>query len=502
LAKKYLIFLQKLLTFEYSKVLNKKWLPKFMKGFLRYFFSKDVFLILLLTGLISVLVANINLNLDALNPLEKMFGDFDLTDIYFSQVRGKKNKEQKASISDEESQTSQKLKEIANTITIVNIGGAEGGRKRLTELLKIINEFKPRCVGIDAFYKSYKTDSIMKPINDELAEVLSQTKNLVMAAEISFKAATREKIINTNDDDYKPAFDTLITSHPNFMKNAQPALVNLITEATRDAMQRQDLAGGLATCRTFPAREVLNGKEYLAFGVKLAQIYAPEKASKFLERKKEVEYINYIGNYDKFSYVNFGELFEMYDAYQSGDSSLASNFNLLFKDKIVLLGFTGIEDINKVTSDEDRFYTPLNPNYVGKAERDMYGIIIHANIIAMILLEDYIDVAPDWLDYFISAFIAYLVTAFFVFLHAKLDFWYDGISILVQFLLSFLLVLIIIEVFDLLKLRVDWSLGFLAIVFIPNFVEVYYGVVAKIYDYRQNLRRNRRKQVATLGVDE
>lgn len=491
-----------MLTFSRPKVLKKKWLPKFMKSFLRYFFSKDVFLILLLTGIISVLVANMNLNLDALNPLEKMFGDFDLTDIYFSQVKSRKNKEQKVSISDEENESSEKLKKIANTITIVNIGGAEGGRLRLIELLRIINEFQPRCVGIDAFYKSYKTDSIMKPINDNLAQVLSETKNLVMAAELSFKASTREKIVNSQDEDYKPAFDSLILSHPNFMKNAIPGVVNLITEAAQDAVQRADLAGGLATCRTFPVRDKINDKEFLAFGVKLAQIYAPDKTARFLERNKEVEYINYIGNYDKFSYVNFSELFEMYEAYRNGESSLAENLENLFKNKIVLMGFTGVEDINKVTSDEDRFYTPLNPNYVGKAERDMYGVIIHANIIAMILMEEYINEAPEWMNYLISTFIAYIITAFFVLLYKKLDFWYDGISILVQFLLSFLLVLIIIEVFDLFKLRVDWSLGFLAIIFIPNFVEVYYGAVAKIYDYRQKLHRNRRKQVATLGVDE
>ncbi|MCS6795914.1 MAG: CHASE2 domain-containing protein [Raineya sp.] len=473
-----------------------------MKGFVKYFFSKDVFIILLLTGVISFLVSNIKINLDALNPLEKMFGDFDLTDIYFSQIKTKKNKEQKASISDESSEEAEKLKRIANTITVVNIGSAEGGRKRLTELLQIINEFQPRCVGIDALYKSYKTDSIMKPINDALAEELAKTKNLVMAAEISFKESTRQKIINTDDEDFKPVFDTLITSHPNFMKNAYPGLVNLITEATRDAVQRQDLAGGLATCRTFPTKEKLDGKEYLFFGIKLAQFYAPDKVTRFLQRNNEVEFINYIGNYERFNYANFTELFEMYEAYKNGETQLKTNFENLFKDKIVLLGFTGVEDINKVTSDEDRFYTPLNPNYVGKAERDMYGVIIHANIIAMILLEEYIDVSPQWLDFLVSALITYLVTAFFVFLHAKLDFWYDGISILVQFLLSFLLVLIIIEVFDLFRLRVNWSLGFLAIVFIPNFVEVYYGAVAKIYDYRQRLRRSREKQVATLGVDE
>lgn len=487
-----------------SKVLNIAVKPKFMKAFLRYFFSKDVFVILLLIGIISFLISSINLNLDALNPLEKMFGDFDLTDIYFSQIKTKKEQSeaQKTQTSTEDEATAQKLAQIAQTITIVNIGGADGGRQRLTELLRIINEFHPRCVGVDAFYKSYKTDSVMKPINEALAHELAQTRNLVMAADITFKHETRQKIIASKDEDFIPAFDSLITSHPAFMKSAYPGLVNLITEATRDVIQRSDLAGGLATCRSFSPREIFEGKQYLAFAVKLAQFYAPEKVERFLARNNKVEYINYIGNYEKFAYANFSDLFEMYEAYKNGEVSLKENFENLFKDKIVLLGFTGVEDINKVTSDEDRFYTPLNPNYVGKAERDMYGVVIHANIIAMILLEDYIDEMPDWANYLISAIIAYLVTVLFVFFHAKLDFWYDGISILVQFLLSFLIVLVIIEIFDLYRLRVDWSLGFLAIVFIPNFVEVYYGAVAKLYNYQQRRRRRRRKEVVTLGVDE
>jgi hypothetical protein len=89
-----------------------------------------------------------------------------------------------------------------------------------------------------------------------------------------------------------------------------------------------------------------------------------------------------------------------------------------------------------------------------------------------------------------------------VFLHEKLDFWYDGLSILVQFLLSLFVVYGILQVFAIYKTKVDWSLGFLAIVFIPNLVEVYYGAVAKLYERRQRLRRLKNKQVATLGIDE
>jgi CHASE2 domain-containing sensor protein len=461
-----------------------------MRAFFRYLFNKDNLLILLFTAIVAVAIQSVNLNFDALNPLEKMFGDFDITDIYFSQIRNAKNKKGAAEIEDAKAD---------DRIIVVNIGGADGGRQRMVDLLNIINQYEPKCVGVDAFFVSYKTDSIMGPINAALEKAFKNTKNLVMATEARFTQKTIEKVIA--DDDYEPVFDSLRTSHPNFMEGAEKGLVNLITEATRDNIERADLAGGLATCRTFSPREKINGVEYLAFAVKLAQIYNPKVVDRFLRRGNEVEFINYYGNYEKFGYINYYQLFEMADAVQAGDEGAKQALSNLFKGKIVLLGFTGVEDIHKVTSDEDRFYTPLNENYVGKAERDMYGVHIHANIISMILNEDYINTMPKWLDYVVAFVIAYLTTALFVFLHEKLDFWYDGLSIVVQFLLSVLVVFAILEVFAEFQMKVDWSLGFLAIIFIPNLVEVYYGALTKIYERRQRRRRLKNKQVATLGVE-
>ena len=462
-----------------------------MRAFFRYLFNKDNLLILLFTAVVAIAIQSVNLNFDALNPLEKMFGDFDMTDVYFSQIRNTKTKKDAATITDAKAD---------ERIIVVNIGGAEGGRQRMANLLNIINQYEPECVGVDAFYVSYKTDSVMAPINTELEKAFKSTRNLVMASEARFSQKTINQVIA--DDEFEPVFDSLRLSHPNFMEGAKKGLVNLITGATRDNIERSDLAGGLATCRTFSPREKINGVEHLAFGVQLAQIYKPELVDDFLKRGNDVEFINYYGNYEKFGYMNYYQLFEMADAVQEGDEGAKAALKELFKGKIVLLGFTGVEDIHKVTSDEDRFYTPLNENYVGKAERDMYGIHIHANIISMILNKDYINTMPEWLDYIIAFMIAYITTALFVFLHEKLDFWYDGLSILVQFLLSALVVFGILEVFALFQTKVDWSLGFLAIVFIPNLVEVYYGAVTKLYERRQRLRRLKNKQVATLGIEE
>ncbi|MCU0438039.1 MAG: CHASE2 domain-containing protein [Raineya sp.] len=462
-----------------------------MRTFFRFFFNKDNILILAFTAVVAFIVQSINLNLDALNPMEKMFGDFDITDVYFHGIRNVKEdfKDDKAS------EKALDLKSAIANDDIVVVGIGKLSRQDLIPLLEIVKAQKPKCIGIDALFKRFRTDSLNAPIDSAFGKTLQNIENLVMVTEISFTQKTNNKIINNQIEE--PQFDSLITSHPFFIQNAKGGLANLITGGTRDKALRSDLVGGLATCRSFSPKETVSGKTELAFAVQLAMLYAPQKAEKFLKRKNNVEFINYIGHHEKFGYLSYQQLFEMDEA------GAKEELKRLLHNKIVLMGFTG-EDTNimNVTSDEDRFFTPLNENYVGKAEKDMYGIHVHANILSMILKEEYIDQMPDWANYLITFIIAYLITALFVFLYAKLDFWYDGLSLLVQFLLSISVVFAILQVFDKFKMKVDWSLGFLAIVFIPNLVEVYYGAVTKLYERRQRLRRLKNKQIATLGVEE
>jgi len=92
----------------------------------------------------------------------------------------------------------------------------------------------------------------------------------------------------------------------------------------------------------------------------------------------------------------------------------------LIEGKIVLLGYMG-STIN-THSVFDKFYTPMNPNYIGRAEYDMFGIVVHANIIRMILDQDYIDEAEDWLDILASLLIGYFCIAFFAFVYRRFGF--------------------------------------------------------------------------------
>jgi CHASE2 domain-containing sensor protein len=49
-----------------------------------------------------------------------------------------------------------------------------------------------------------------------------------------------------------------------------------------------------------------------------------------------------------------------------------------------------------ITSWEDKFYTPLNKKLAGKSNPDMFGVVVHANIISMILREDYVEQMATW----------------------------------------------------------------------------------------------------------
>ena len=56
----------------------------------------------------------------------------------------------------------------------------------------------------------------------------------------------------------------------------------------------------------------------------------------------------------------------------------------------------------------------MNERPAGRTYPDMYGIVVHANVISMILRRDYIHDAPSWLNILISILVAYFNVALFI----------------------------------------------------------------------------------------
>src|SRR5262249_51796170 len=135
--------------------------------------------------------------------------------------------------------------------------------------------------------------------------------------------------------------------------------------------------------------------------------------------------INYSGAEPAFYRLDYGLLSEGFDSSR-------------LRDKIVLFGYLGTEpamrDSNAwpYTIDEDRLFTPLNDRLSGRSYPDMYGVLVHANILRMMLQEDYITVVPVW-GVWLAAFCIclLLVPVICHWFHTK-GVWFHSLSRLLQ----------------------------------------------------------------------
>ncbi len=127
--------------------------------------------------------------------------------------------------------------------------------------------------------------------------------------------------------------------------------------------------------------------------VEMAMEYDSIKTKKFLERNNYSEVINYRGNVIR--HLRHPRIIRKCFTRLTSKMLLTENFvPEMIKDKIVIFGFLG-EYLGDPSWD-DKFYTPLNKKLAGKANPDMFGAVVHANIVSMILNEDYVDQMAEW----------------------------------------------------------------------------------------------------------
>ncbi len=376
-------------------------------------------------------------NLEVLNPIAEATQDFDMTDVVFSKLRPDPKGDDR--------------------ITLVNIG--ELGREGIAELLDSIQKYNPKVVGIDAFFRS----DLDPEIDSILEATCAKIKNLVFVTQLA----------KPNE---KASFDSLEASNERFIKHGQAGFANLTTEGSGNQT-------GFYTCRTFlPQATVKDAGIQYSFGLKIAELYDAEAAKKLLNRKQPFEDINFRGNINV-EQINLGEV-----EGKQGSVFTAVDFDDvfegrfqgegIFKDKIVILGYLG-KQLGQISFD-DKFYTPLNDNYVDKRTPDMYGAVIHANIVSMILDANYINQASPWLEYSLMLLITLLSAALFSFFFRKVGYWYDALTILCQLILSMLIVAIGLYAFVNYNLKININFTILIVLVIGIFVEIYFGLILKL----------------------
>lgn len=406
---------------------------------------------------------------NAFDPLGEALGDMEITDIAFSQIRNDPP--------------------LDTNIVIVNIG--ELPRGGIGQQIMTLNHFKPKVIALDIIFACDGgfTDSISCPGaydtlgNMIFGEAVRQAQGRMILAH---KLWQTKKLIREQGD--VQIYDSLEHTDDYLRGDAFEGFVNLDT----DAESQEDLK----VCRALNPSIVVNGNKELAFSVKIAMLYDSVKTKKFLARENFLEPINYRGNIvDWHGASNYAGRYAVLDWDQALDTTMFVGG--MIKDKIVIMGFLG-EDLRD-TSWDDKFITPLNKNYAGKTRPDMYGVVVHANAVSMILNEDYVDQLAVWQQWAIAIVVCFLNVALFSLIHIRIPKWFDALSIVLQLVQILLFTFAMVYIFSAANFKLNLTITLAALALVGTCYEIYESVVKTLF---QTIRRRRwitkrRKRVLT-----
>ncbi|TRX55525.1 CHASE2 domain-containing protein [Fulvivirga sp. M361] len=390
---------------------------------------------------------------DAFDAVGQALEDMEMTDVAFSQLREPLPPD--------------------TSIVLVNMGNLSRGG--IAEQIRIVDKYDPKVIGIDSFFKGY-TDTLETL---SLASALTQANSeVVMVTKVEQTDSIAE--LHLGDEVY----DYLYQSDSIFIENTHQAIANLDTDA-----RFQD---DIKICRQFPPRRSLtSGDTYVAFAAKMAELYRPGSTEKLFKRDNDYEIINYRGDFvNFFEEDKFSTRFYSLDWYQVLNEDFEPG---LLKDKIVLFGFLGAQF--GAPEWEDKFFTPLNPKIAGRANPDMFGPVIHANILSMILNNDYVDTYRPTFENILGVLLCYLNVLLFSYIYRKYGVWYDGLTKLIQVIEVILILFLIIQLFSTHSFKLELTYGLIALALAGDLLEVYYGVVRNLFTEtgrRLMFRKNKR----------
>ena len=277
--------------------------------------------------------------------------------------------------------------------------------------------------------------------------------------------------------------------------------------------------GQFNVCRKFHTHSEYSKQErkYPSFPLKICELFDSISTKRILKRNKVEEHINFVGNIDtwdwmlpehykfdrmkewtKRHFVTFEHATVVNTFFAQIDQPLPyPNYMAIdpevFKNKIVLIGYVG--NTLDIDTGEDKFFTPLNEKYVGKANKDMYGIVVHANIISTILRNNLIDVLPNFWKHAIGIFMVYFTFALFRPIYSDYKVWYDGVTKALGISISLIILFIIGIIFANFNYEIQFGgLYFGCILLAGDFLEIYYGLIKNLVRKLKNLIQKQQVQ--------
>jgi CHASE2 domain-containing sensor protein len=296
-------------------------------------------------------------------------------------------------------------------------------------------------IGLDALFlqrKDSQGDSV-------LADAFSKTENIVLVSKLD------------NYDEKSDSYDSLKTS------------IDILSRYTKNGYANlpDDALGSFRTIRTFMPTALCNGKKELAFPVRIVQMFNKNSFGHFIKRQKEYEMINFRGNFNKFFFIDSEELLDENQSFG------------YVRNKIVLMGYMGSNISTK--SFEDVFFTPLNEKYAGRSFPDMYGIVIHANIVSMLLHGDYIDQLPTVFNILFALLVGFINAIIVLYSKRNFPVWGDSIILTVFFIQTIFNLFTGVFIFSNYNIRINLTLALAVIFLIPKSTDIYNNFLKKLF---------------------
>ncbi len=412
---------------------------------------------------------------DAFDPIGQAMSDFELTDYAFSNLRPDPLVEER--------------------IVLVNIGNIP--RAAIAEQIRIISQYKPKVIGIDGYFNcegglrdTMNCPQLLDTLgNLLLSNAIREAGNVVLVSKLHQSNSLYQS--GTVD-----VYDSLEFSDPIFQNFSHSGYANLVTGA--------DYQEGVKICRSFIPRIKLKKKDKLAFAVEIAMLYDSVKTKKLIERNKEEELINYRGNVEiqdvkiaslknkDLSTTKYPVMFYALDVDQVFREEFSPE---MIRDRIVIFGYLG--QYFGDPSWSDKFFTPLNKVVAGRANPDMFGLVVHANIVSMILNGDYINELEQWQKYLIAFIFCYFNIALFFYINRKIPVWFDSVSLLIQVVQILILMLGTIMIFAKSTFKLDLTLTLLVIALTGPCFEFYDNILTTLVRSWQKKLTNRKNPVLT-----
>ncbi|MEM6378131.1 MAG: CHASE2 domain-containing protein, partial [Bacteroidota bacterium] len=352
--------------------------------------------------------------------------DYEITDIVYSYL-------------DEQP----KYKE--DQIYIINSGQPD--RLKIAQLIKKLDTAGAKVVGLDFFFEDLRGNHA----DTLLRESFQGNTSVVLACELLDIEQADER------------FEGIIGVAPFFAEPATLGYVNYPANETR-------------TIRLFSPREKVGDTYQSAFTTAILQAYDPNIYAELLNRNREIEHIFFMGNKDDFARNDIDRVL---------DSTSVAELQEIMEGKIVLVGYAP-EDIwaNPLI---DRHYTPLNKNYGSKAIPDMYGIVIHANVLSMVLNRNYVERAPKWLSYMLAVFFCYFNVLLIHWIYFKFHEAFHGITRALQVIEFIVLFFVIALLFYYFRIKIDFGIGILALLLAYDVIMIYESLIKGKIPYLANL---------------